>query len=138
MSERIEITIPLPPPAVSPNARCHWATKAKAVKQQRQDAAWAAQVAKANLSCAAGYPVWERATIHATFYRPKGRVAMDQDNAIASLKASIDGLADAGIFANDRNVTWLAPTQVIGKRAGNLARVVLVIEPLTAAEPQAS
>lgn len=122
--DRIEITIPLPPKEVSPNARVHWATKARAVKRQRNDAAMAAMVLSSIRR-----PKWQAATIQATFYRPRGRVLIDQDNAIASLKASIDGLADAGIFANDRGVTWLPPLQIIGKAAG-MACVVLTIEPI--------
>lgn len=40
----------------------------------------------------------------------------DQDNAIASLKPYLDGLADAGIVSNDRDFTVLPPEMVVSRK----------------------
>lgn len=43
-------------------------------------------------------------TIQAAFYR-KRNTPMDGDNALAMLKPAFDGLQDAGIVTNDRQIT---------------------------------
>lgn len=48
----------------------------------------------------------------------------DPDNIIASLKAYIDGLADAGIVANDKNL-WPERPEI--RRVERLARVEIKI-----------
>lgn len=48
----------------------------------------------------------------------------DPDNIIASLKAYIDGLADAGIVANDKNL-W--PERPAIQRVERLPRVEITI-----------
>lgn len=102
------ITLPLPPRALSPNARGHWAKKMKAVKKYREDAALAA--------LAAGAKTWEPLTSAKVecrfFFRPRkqggGRMP-DPDNLIASMKAGFDGLTDAGVFADDNKLVHLPP-----------------------------
>ena len=48
-------------------------------------------------------------SIRATWYgRTRNVLRTDTDNLIASLKAHCDGLADAGIVANDRGFVWAA------------------------------
>jgi crossover junction endodeoxyribonuclease RusA len=121
--DAITIILPLPSRTTHPNARGHWAVKARATKQQRQDAYYAALAA---LDCREP-PRWKHATIHAAFYKPNGRVLGDADNCVAWLKASADGIADAGILDNDRGLVWLAPTQIVGKTAGE-PRVVVTIK----------
>lgn len=120
------VTIPVPDRTTHPNARPHFRTLAKYKKQQRADACAAAMAAMQQQGFASP-PQWPRATIHATFYRhrPNDRLA-DGDGLIAWLKASCDGLADAGVVANDRGLTWLAPSQVLGKEAVE-SKVVLTI-----------
>lgn len=121
----LTIEIPIPPSDTRPNARCHWAKKLKAVKQQRTDAATAAAIVMRHHVP----PRWKTATIEATFYRhsKNARVA-DRDNLIGWLKASKDGLQDAGVIANDSGFTDLPPKQVLGKDADfDESMVVLVI-----------
>lgn len=78
---------------------------AAAKRQYRQDSRYLAQVAK---DCKTDYPLTGPLTAHATFYITKGR-GPDVDNALASLKAGIDGVADAGVIANDRDIAlWSA------------------------------
>jgi hypothetical protein len=120
---RLEITIPVPPSETRPNARCHWAKKAKAVKQQRWDASVAAKVALMHGNYRA--PEWTEATVQATFFRAKNGRTADSDNLIAWLKATFDSLQAAGIIANDRGLTHLPPIQRLGKDACGRNEVVL-------------
>ena len=82
-----EITLPIPHKKLSPNARCHWAIKAKHKKNARQ--------------CAQVYSSINGVKRGDTFagYRMEftfnDRCRRDKDNAIASCKAYLDGIADA-------------------------------------------
>lgn len=107
----VNIDLPLPPKEVHPNARCHWRPKAAATKSQRQAAAVLARQAT-QFACY-GFP-WKAATVQATFYTGRRR---DADGCLSSLKASFDGLADAGVIANDSGLTHLPVIQVTGKAA---------------------
>ncbi len=82
----ITIDLPWPSKDLSPNSRCHWAVKAKAVKKARHDAYWLAHTAE---RVGAGY-----LTVWLTFSPPtKGRY--DDDNLVARCKSYLDGIADA-------------------------------------------
>lgn len=118
----ITITLPLPHKNLSPNARCHWAAKAKAAKMARYDAKRATLRAIALLDLD-GLPLWKSATVQATFYKRTSHVT-DSDNALASLKNAFDGLADAGLIANDRGLTHLPVKFAVDK---NDPRVELTV-----------
>lgn len=127
LRDSIEITLPIPPRATHPNARAHWAVKMKAAKKQRRDAGLAARAALG----LARPPLWQRATIQATLYNASTRAkAQDADNLTAWLKASQDGLQDAGIVLNDAGLIQLPPKQVLGREAGT-SRLVLVVTPIS-------
>jgi Holliday junction resolvase RusA-like endonuclease len=125
VQEKIEITLPLPPKEMCPNARKHWRAKMKPKKKQREDAFHAARY---RLMCSRefmnGPPRWRFAECQATFYMPRRR---DGDNLIAWLKATFDGLQDAGIIENDGNFIHLPPKQITAKAANGERKVVLVI-----------
>jgi hypothetical protein len=106
---RLVIDLPLPPDDLWPNSRPHFQAKARTVKRYRNlchllaldagnRARWGAPAAVASI---------------ATTWRMKLR-KRDPDNCIASLKAALDGLADAKIIANDRDLTILPPV-VLGR-----------------------
>ena len=101
----ITIVIQLPPHAVKPNARSHWRVKAKAVKRYRRDA-WGAVVVALK---GAQAPMWLKAKAHISAFYPTLQ-RPDPDNLVSSLKAVFDGLADAGIVANDRDLWPERPT----------------------------
>lgn len=125
--DSISIELPMPPQATHPNARPHWAVKAKAVAKQREDAATMASVVLRGK----GPPLWERVTIQATFYKPGKQAKLaDQDGLISWCKASVDGLQGT-VIKNDSGVTWLPPVQVLGDAAEE-RKLVLVI---TSREP---
>jgi len=115
----LTVTIPLPPRFLSPNARAHWRPKAACTKRYRRDAMIAAKAAMGH----APPPLWKRATLQAAFHH-KARRLRDDDNAMGSLKAARDGLADAGVVIDDNGFTVLPPTFAVDK---NDPRVVLTI-----------
>lgn len=84
----ISIELPWPLRELSPNARCHWAVKASAVKRARIQAAWATR------EQTKPQPSWQGASVSYTFNPPDSR-RRDRDNLIASMKAATDGIADA-------------------------------------------
>jgi crossover junction endodeoxyribonuclease RusA len=80
------IDLPWPDRRLSPNARVHWSAKASATKKARVDAAWLAREA--------GLQAMTADAIKATIiFSPKTARAYDLDNALASLKPAIDGIA---------------------------------------------
>ena len=83
----MNIQLPWPPTGLSPNARNHWAKTAKLKKQYREACFWQAMEHGAR-------PI-QAASLHLTltFYPPTRR-AYDLDNALARIKAGLDGLAD--------------------------------------------
>jgi Holliday junction resolvase RusA-like endonuclease len=118
--EAITVIIPLPPQAMYPNARKHWKAKMKPKREQREAAFLA------GVSAVKRGPRWTLAECQATFYLERRR---DGDNLIAWLKATFDGLEDAGIVENDGNFIHLPPKQVTGKHANGERKVVLTITP---------
>jgi crossover junction endodeoxyribonuclease RusA len=85
MGQPIEIKLSWPDKALQSNSRAHWAEKAKATKKARQEA-WAAAL-DVNLPC------WPEASILIEYWPPSRRG--DPQNVPSSLKAYIDGIADA-------------------------------------------
>ncbi len=95
----IAITLPHPPASLSSNTRAHWRKKSKATRQCRLLAKLTA------LEALAGRPPprWLKARVGVT-WGAKGKRTPDPTNILASLKAYIDGLEDAGIVENDRGL----------------------------------
>jgi len=82
----IQVVLPWPHKHLSPNARVHWATKAREVKKHRQWAHWATP---ARLQVEAA-----RLAVTVTFNPPDKR-SRDADNLMASCKSYLDGIADS-------------------------------------------
>ena len=101
----LTITIPLPPAALKPNTRCHWTQKARATKTYRLQARLAAASAIKGPP-----PRWLKASVQVKAYYPTAR-HQDPDNCVASLKAVFDGIADAGVIANDKDL-WPERPQI--------------------------
>lgn len=105
------VILPWPPKELSPNARNHWAKTAKFKKSYRQ-ICWAlALEAKIRVSTTGEEPI----LLGVTFFPPDRR-HRDDDNMIASLKAGLDGLADA-LKVNDRRFkcTWEFSNEIKGQ-----------------------
>jgi len=97
------VVIPMVPAReLSPNRRAHWAVRNEAAQALRM-AAKAATVIALD-----GAPVWsgiygDAFDLDMQVFWPKGRKRMDVDNAVASCKAAIDGIADA-LGIDDRHL----------------------------------
>lgn len=83
----MRIILPWPTKDLSPNARGHWAIKARAKKAYRADCSAQAR------SQGMGRMDAERLHLKITFVPPNRR-ARDLDNMLASLKSGLDGLCD--------------------------------------------
>lgn len=82
----IELTLPWPPRALSPNARTHWRAKAPIAKAYKE-ACWA-------LTLEAGLVVPDSPKIALWLdFFPPDRRARDDDNMVASFKHGRDGVA---------------------------------------------
>lgn len=84
----MKITLPWPPKELSPNARIHWAKKAKASRAYRNECFMLARVAGIEAKWDGPIHLW------VTFYPPDRR-RRDDDNVYASFKAGRDALAEA-------------------------------------------
>lgn len=114
----IKVILPWPKGELSPNARIHWAERARAVKRARQDAYY---LVRAIHNSAFG---WPRVSIEFTFHPPDAR-ARDRDNLIASMKAATDGIADAiGTDDSQFETAYRLGDQIVG------GAVVAVLEKL--------
>lgn len=83
-----ELEFPFPPRELSPNARVHWAKKARAAKDYRATAYILCKQAGVKLPETTGkLHVW------LDFYA-KDKRRFDGDNLLASMKAGIDGIAE--------------------------------------------
>ncbi|MDF3607531.1 hypothetical protein PE067_16105 [Paracoccus sp. DMF-8] len=82
------VTLPWPPSALSPNARVHWAAKARIAAKVRKDACYLCQGA-----CVRALP-WDRMHV-AIEFQPASARRYDLDNAVARCKSLLDGLSDA-------------------------------------------
>lgn len=106
----VTITVPIPHRSLSPNARAHWRTKAKHKKTARL-------TARIEVRDAVGTgKMWSAASVAVVWFaKTANGLRMDHDNIIGSLKGTIDGIADAGLLADDRGVTWLPPRVEVDK-----------------------
>ena len=77
------------------------------------------------------YPCrWPAASILVRWYGATAHcLRLDADNIIGSLKGAVDGLADAGLIADDRGVTWLPPVRAVDKANPRVELIVTKTEP---------
>lgn len=84
------IDLPWPPKELSPNARNHWAVTARAKKIYRT-ACWGLTKERIKTQ---SFKDCDKILLKITFYPPSKR-HYDLDNCVASMKAGLDGIADA-------------------------------------------
>ena len=114
----ITIRLAWPPEELDPNKRPNRWAKADATRSYR----YASKIdARKAMDCKTEYPLKAPVEALVTFYVTRGR-GPDNDNASAMLKAGWDGICDAGILANDRDIVSL---QVFVEKG--LRREVVVI-----------
>ena len=123
---RLSVTLPLPSRALNPNTRTHWAVKAKAVQVYRGEAKTVTRVAirEAGLDV----PPWGDVEImvRATFWFRVNR-RRDRDNAQASLKSALDGIADA-VGVDDVRFVMFPVSLLVDS---DDPRVEIVLSPIT-------
>jgi hypothetical protein len=102
LTTEISFSTSYPAPALWPNKRPHWSKKARSVKLQRL----AVQL-DALAILPRGFLPLSRAELLFTLHCPGATRAQlpDPDNVIAALKSTIDGLVDAKILTDDRDVS---------------------------------
>jgi len=110
------IHLPWPPRQLSPNATEHWSKKAKYKKDYRFACYLMTYQSKVTAPADGKIPL----TI--TFYPPDKR-HRDADNMVASIKAGLDGVADA-LKVNDRR---FLPTFVFSEEIKGMVTVQLTL-----------
>lgn len=128
MGETLTITLPYPPAILHPNKRTRsYMHKAREVKRARGDAALVALAAMRTAGHAP--PAFDGlAWIDAEWFHPQKRFSShDDDNLTTWLKPSRDGLADAGVIADDQSFRMRHHRQ---HQDLNNPRVVLTITPI--------
>lgn len=91
----LQLTLPWPPSALSPNTRSHWRVLALAKKAYRAECA--------RQALAQGIRRIDAERLHVSLlFVPPNRRAYDLDNLLARFKAGGDGLADV-LQVDDRN-----------------------------------
>lgn len=120
------IGLPAGTKLLSANGREHWRARAAVTAELRRTAGWLARVQK--------IPRLERAHVLAV-YHPPDRRRRDPANLYPSVKACVDGLTDAGAWADDDASHLAGPDMRLGDvvRGG---RLVLTITELEASNDQ--
>lgn len=114
--DTLSIVLPLPHQRLAPNSGRRYPAGwiARLVRERRADCRLATQAAilrQFDGVEVAGFP-WPQAEIAMHFVLPRKR---DEDNLVAWAKSTIDGIADAGVVANDRHFRMGVVSQQSGK-----------------------
>jgi len=112
------VSLPWPPPALSPNGRKHRMAVARIKKQYRADCAWSTIAAGVRRVDATAL------LVRITFHPPDAR-ARDTDNMLASIKAGLDGVADVIGIDDSRWTLVIARGAPVAR-----GRVDLALDPL--------
>lgn len=112
-NQTVTIRLPLPDKRLSPNARCHWAVKAKAAKLAKENAFYEAKLLGINER---EYG-WKSARLQVV-YTFKVRRVRDRDNHLSLLKAAGDGITAAGLLMNDSGIVPMPVEFEIGPDEG--------------------
>jgi crossover junction endodeoxyribonuclease RusA len=120
----LTITIDPPAKALSPNARVHFRVLAKAKAQARKSTRLLA-LAEIGRNKP---PRWTKARIDMVWYHAIRNRRPDPLNIYGWLKGHADGLEDAGVVDDDRN---LYPGEVRFEHDPETPRVLLCVRPIT-------
>jgi len=94
----VTVTVPIPHPCLSPNARPHHMQLANAKKRAR---AYSKTATQAVMLCQERR--WSKAQTSIVWFT-KTIKHPDPDNALTMLKATFDGFKDAGLLTDDRDL----------------------------------
>jgi crossover junction endodeoxyribonuclease RusA len=84
----MKIVLPWPPASLSPNARTHWAAKAKAFKDYKLACMWELRFIGVSEQAFSEAPSFN------LIFHPPSKRRMDIDNAIGRFKAGLDAIAE--------------------------------------------
>jgi hypothetical protein len=104
MSQRVVVPM-CPAMELSPNYSGDWRPRRREGRELRKAAYYC------GLQCRPDKPLEGHVVLHARIGWGKRRQTMDRSNAAAALKWLVDGLQDAGWFANDKEVDILVVEQ---------------------------
>jgi Holliday junction resolvase RusA-like endonuclease len=96
----IRVILPHPPRELRPNSKHHWAVKAKAGKKHKGECYMLARVRKKDV------PKDKDLYINLTFH-PRTNHKIDRDNALASMKWALDGIAAAWDMDDSRFIPFV-------------------------------
>ena len=124
LMDDLTVTIPgCPDPALSPNARVHWSRRMQATR----DARIAACVVVRSTMVDDWRPWPARSyVVDAVIAWGAGRKRMDPTNLSATLKGTLDGVAD-GMGVNDKHFAWGTVTQQRAEKGDRAGWVKLTI-----------
>lgn len=114
----IAIDLPWPANELRPNARPHWAAKARATKKARIAAAWACKIA----GIRPNDPDIPQALRVTAVFAPPTAHARDDDNMLSACKAYFDGVAD---FIGVDDSKWSIAIRREAAVKGGLVRIEL-------------
>jgi len=85
----MQVIVPYPPRELNPNSHCHWRVKAKVGKNYKRDVFYLCRLV--------GFTALEKCEkLHVWLdFFPPNKHDRDQDNALASCKHMLDGIAEA-------------------------------------------
>lgn len=96
----------------------------------RRNACGAAQLVTFARGMTSWEPKWQAASVAAVFFvKDKRGTIADADGRISSLKATMDGIADAGVIANDRGFEWKSIEHRIDKSNPRVEVTITKLEP---------
>lgn len=122
----MRVTLSWPSRTLSPNGRAHHITKWRAKKAQEHEA-WGATMAAASPDDRDALAAHGALSVALTFH-PKTANRVDADNAVASLKAALDGIARA-LGVDDSLFRLAAPVMAEPRKGG---AVIIEISPASA------
>lgn len=117
-SDAVAFDLPWPSRTLHPNARVHWAQKAKAARRARQDAALLARQA--------GLKEIPTTRLRVTaYFMPPNNHRRDEDGMLSNIKSYLDGLADV-IGVDDSH--WKIEIRRMPAVKGGNVRLLLEIQ----------
>ena len=101
----------VPPEQVRGNSRAHWRTKARRVQEMRESGlAHGLEVISAS-----GDTMWPLRGNLSLSVKATVKRWMDGDNLLIGYKGFIDGLADAGVLMDDKQISFWGINVEVGK-----------------------
>lgn len=118
----IRITLPLPDPLLSINARrrMHWAVQRLETRNQREGAAWVARAQ--TLHCECDDPYFPEGCVRVDVaVEPRSGQKQPDDGAVwEAMKPILDGLEDANLVSDDKQFVMGTLTWDKKRRTGSL------------------